>query len=149
MLLDEGGGTPDVEATADFQSAEPTVHEFVPGRPEQASRWLYVAHDSQIGFSLVVGREAQKSPALIRTVARQTAAMLNADAAVPGVDDIAEDQEVKPLGSLTDVFRVAVSSTSERSSTFLTLKPADMRPDVFAELVGAARADLDDLETEA
>lgn len=145
MNLDDGtggGGLGEATAAFTFQGAEPTVHEFIPGRPEQATRFLYTADASGVGFSLVVGKEALKSPALIRTVAGQNAAAMNADAAVPGVVDIAETQDVKPLGSLDDVFQVAIDSASGRSETIITVASIDMRPEVFAQIVAETRATL-------
>ena len=143
MQLDGGGGGSEAEAPYTFQDAEPTVHEFVPGKPEQATRYLYVADASQVGFSLVVGSEALKNPGLISTVAGQWANTWNLNAAVPGVQDIGEDQAVRPLGSLEDVVNVAVSSTSGRSSGIITLTQSQVRPDDFAAEVAAFRKVLD------
>lgn len=146
MLIDEGGGQVDVEADAIFRSGEPTVYEFVAGQPEQATRYTYTAAESLVDFSLVVSGEALKSPKLIATVARQWAATWNQNAQVPGVTDIAETQEVRPLGSLEDVVQVAVESTSGRSTAIITLRQSDSRPDVFAQRIADERATLDALE---
>lgn len=142
MNLDDGGGLGEESAAFTFEASEPTVHEFIPGRPEQATRFLYTADASGVGFSLVVGQEALKSPNLIRTVAGQNAAAMNADAAVAGVVDIAETQDVKPLGSLDDVFQVAIESASGKSQVIITVRSIDMRPAVFSQIVAAQRATM-------
>ncbi len=153
VLLDGTGGggintDPGSEETAPFTfgDAEPTVHEFVPGKPEQATRYTYIADASQVGYSLIVSQEAQKFPDLIVTVAGQLANTWNQNAAVPGVTDIGESQDVKPLGSLVDVYNVAVQSTSGRSEAIITLTDDLIRPDVFATYVSDERARLDKLE---
>lgn len=153
VLLDDSGGggintDPGSEDTAPFTfgDAEPTVHEFVPGKPEQATRYTYIADASQVGYSLIVSQEAQKFPDLIVTVAGQLANTWNLNAAVPGVTDIGESQNVKPLGSLVDVYNVAVESTSGRSEAIITLTDDEIRPDVFADAIAAERKTLDRLE---
>lgn len=146
MLLDDGGGPVDVQADAIFRSAEPTVYEFVTGRPEQATRYTYTAAESLVDFSLVVSGEALKHPQLIQTVAREWAATWNQNAQVPGVTDIAETQEVRPLGSLVDVVDVAVDSTSGRSTAFIQLGQNELAPEVFAKRIADERATLDALE---
>lgn len=146
MNIDDGGGLSEETAPFTFGTAEPTVHEFVPGQPEQATRITYTADASGVGYSLVVSTEALKSPNLIATVAGQVAAAMNADAAISGVADIAEAQDTQPLGSLKDIFQVAIESKTGKSSTIVDVDPLDMRPDLLAETVAEWQANLAALE---
>ena len=151
---DDGGsgGGAGSEATAPFTFllSEPTLHAFSPELVEDAQRNTYQADDSGVVYSLVLAGEALKfqqvNPSLIATVAGQWANTWNVNAAVPGVADIAETQDVSPLGSLDDVFQVAVTSTSGRSTAILTLRDQQLRTDVFAGIVAAEVAALDTIE---
>lgn len=143
-----GFGTGEEEAEVEFVDGEPIVWEFVPGNPENAVRNLYRAVESGVVFGLVLSQNAQKplNAGVVNTVARQLGAMWNANAAVPGVTDIAETQDTRPLGGLQDVAQVYVESTSGKSAGILTLTQDEFRSDVFAEAVAAERANLDALE---
>lgn len=150
MLLDEGTGSivegsanPDAEASVTLLGGEPTVHAFSPEKVEQATRFEYRADASGVVFALVVSGEALKSPALIQTVARQIAAQLNEDRQVPGVVDMEETQIVSPLGSLDDVWNVAITSTNGKVTQIVTFQPLNMRPDLFAQTVAYWRGQLD------
>lgn len=148
MLLDEGTGGIGSEVTASFRFllSEPTLHAFSPELVEDAVRRTYQAEESGVVYSLVVSGEALKglatNPGLIATVAGQLAAVWNQNAAVPGVTDIVETQEVSPLGSIDDVFQVAVESSSGRSTGLLMLKPSLIRPDIFASIITSTVATL-------
>jgi len=155
VLLDGTGGSTDYgtgEATAGFSFllAEPTLHAFSPELVEDAQRRTYQADVSGVVSSLLLAGEVYKhfdqNIDLVATVAGQLAATWDANAAVPGVVDIAETQSVSPLGSLDDVYQVAVESTSGRSTSIIEVDTGDIRSDVFAEIVGAARASLDAAE---
>lgn len=143
MLIEEGTGgiASDVTAGFTFLQSEPTLHAFSPELVEDAQRNTYQADESGVVYSLVLSGEALKASAtgsdLIATVAGQMAAVWNENARVPGVADIVETQETSPLGSLNDIFQVAVESTSGRSTNILTLTPSQIRPDVFAGIVAA------------
>jgi hypothetical protein len=150
VLIDDGGGTtitegasPDAEAAATLLGGEPTVHAFSPERVEQAMRFEYVAVESGVVFGILAGAEAQKSPALINTVARQVAYQLNQDAKVPGVADMEETQVVSPLGSVDDIWQIAITSTSGKVTQIFNFGQQSMRPDIFAQNVAALRAGLD------
>lgn len=142
MLIEEGGGPVDEVAPYTFIGGEPTIHSFSPDHQEQATRFEYQADASGVVYSLVVSGEALKFPDLIATVAGEWAATWNINAAVAGVEDIAESQDVKPLGGLEDVVQVAVSSPSGKSTSVLTLRQSEVSPDVFAAKVSAERARL-------
>ncbi len=138
-----GGSGSEQEDPYTYLGGEPTVHSFSPEVVEQATRFSYRADESGVVYSLVVSGEALKFPVLIATVAGQYAHTWNLNAAVAGVTDIAESQEVRPLGSLEDVYNVAVESTNGKTGGVLTLGQDDIRPDVFAEQVAAYRKTLD------
>lgn len=140
---DVGGGLPEQEDPYIYLGGEPTVHAFTPEKVEQATRFSYQALASGIVFSVLASGEALKSPGLIATVAGQIAHTWNVNATVPGVVDVAEIQLVSPLGSLDDAYEVAVESTDGKTGGVITVKPLDIRPDVFAQLVAAQRATLD------
>lgn len=148
MLIDDGTGGIASDATAGFTFllSEPTLHAFSPELVEDAVRNTYQADLSGVVYSLVVSgealRNARTNPDLIPTVAGQWAAVWNENARVPGVADIVETQEVSPLGSLTDVFQVAVESTSGRSTSILTLTQNQLRPDIFAAVIASEVAAL-------
>lgn len=142
LILDESGGiASDATAGFTFLGSEPTLHAFSPEKVEDAVRNTYQADASGVVYSLVVSGEALRSartnPGLIPTVAGQWAAAWNENARVPGVTDIVETQEDTPLGSLYDVFQVAVESSSGRSTSILTLKSNLVRPDIFAGIIAA------------
>ena len=148
MAYVNGGGSPgDQEAAVTFESAEPAIVEFTAGNPVQATRYFYVADASQVGFSIVAKVDPLTRADTIATIARQFAYAFDVDAAVPGVLDIAETQDVKPLGGLTDVVQVAVASTSGKSTSILQLDQQDIRPDLFAAAVATERARLDTFES--
>lgn len=151
MLLDDGGGGESgVEADATYLNGEPTIYAFAEDVVEQATRFYYMADSSGVVFTLVASGEALKpgNVHLIKTVAREWAATWNANAKVPGVDEIdATAQDTTPLGFLVDVANVAVRSASGKTSGILTVSQAESRPDVFAATVAAYRADLDELES--
>lgn len=141
--ITDGGGTGEAEADVRLLGGEPTVHAFSPERVEQATRFEYQAIQSGVVFGLVVTNEAKNSPALITTVARQVAAALNADAAVPGVVDMEETQTVSPLGSVDDVWNIAITSTSGKVTQIFTFGQQSMRSDIFAQNVASLRTQLD------
>ncbi len=136
---DGGGISSEAVAPFTFLLSEPTLYAFAPDVVEDAQRNTYQADESGVVYSLVVSGEAlknaRKNPGLIATVAGQYASAWNQNWAVPGVVDVAETQDVTALGSLHDVFQVAVESTSGRSTSILTVADQDVRPDVFAGLV--------------
>jgi hypothetical protein len=138
-----GGGLPEQQDAYIYLGGEPTVHAFTPEHVEQATRFQYQAAQSGVVYSVLASGEALKSPALIATVAGQMAHAWNQNALVPGVTDIAETQEVRPLGSLEDVYQIAVESTNGKTGGVLTVEGQNIRPDVFAELVADYRATLD------
>ncbi len=138
-----GGGLPDTEDAYVYLGGEPTVHAFSPEKVEQATRFSYQAAQSGVVYSVLASGEALNNPGVIATVAGQLAHTWNTNAQVPGVTDIAESQTVSPLGSLDDVYDVAVESTDGKTGGVLTVKDQNIRPDVFAELVGDYRAQLD------
>jgi hypothetical protein len=151
LISDETGGIAS-DATAGFRPllSEPTLHAFSPELVEDAVRNTYQADESGIVYSIViVGRalkNAELSPTLIPTIAGQLAAVWNENARVPGVTDIVETQEVSPLGSLDDIFQVAVESSSGLFTSILTVTPNQARPDVFSKLIAAEVARLDAAE---
>jgi hypothetical protein len=151
LILDESGGIAS-EATAGFRPllSEPTLHAFSPELVEDAVRNTYQADESGIVYSLVVAGEAlryeRKHPGNIATVAGQLAAVWNENARVPGVTDIVETQEVSPLGSMDDIFQVAVESTSGIFNSILTVTENQVRPDVFAKIIAAEVARLNAAE---
>jgi hypothetical protein len=142
LIIDDSGGIAS-EATAGFRLllSEPTLHSFTPELTEDAQRNTYQADESGIVYSLVLSGEALRSekrhPGNVATVAGQWAAVWNENARVPGVFDIVESQETTGLGSMYDVMQVEVKSTSERSTSFLTLRDNAFRPDVFAGIIAA------------
>lgn len=138
-----GGGLPEQEDPYIYLGGESTVHSFDLEHVEQAMRFSYEAIPSGVVYTILAGAEAQKSPGLIKTVAGQMSHAWNLNAAVPGVVDIAETQEVRPLGSLDDVYQIAVESTNGKTGGVLTVEAVNIRPDVFAQLVAAYRAQLD------
>lgn len=158
VILDDAGGvdvfgdgsSPDATAPFTFRLSEPTLHAFSPDLVEDAQRNTYQADISGVVYSLLLTGEVYKNMAanasLVATVAGQLAATWDANAAVPGVADIVETQEVSPLGSLDDVYQVAVQSTSGRSTLILALTNQQIRPDVFAQIVATNVAALDTLE---
>ena len=152
MLVDDGGGTtitegasPDAEAAVRYLGGEPTVHAFSPEKVEQAMRFEYQAVDSGVVFGMIVSTIAAQDPGLINTVARQTAYALNQDALVPGVVDMAETQVTQPLGSIDDIWQIAITSTSGLTTQIFNFGQASMRPDIFKGNVEALRANLDAL----
>jgi hypothetical protein len=151
LITDDSGGIAS-EATAGFRPllSEPTLHAFSPELVEDAIRNTYQADESGVVYSLVVSSEALRAsrtnPSLIPTVAGQIAAIWNENARVPGVTDIVETQEVSPLGSLSDIFQVAVESTSGLFTSILTVTQNQVRPDVFAAIVGSEVARLNAAE---
>jgi hypothetical protein len=145
LMIEEGG--PDLPVAAyRFIGGEPTIYSITPDRVLQAVRFEYQAVESGVGYALVVAGEGLKDAPLIAKVAGQWAATWNANAKVPGVEDIAETQEVRPLGALEDVVQVAVSSSSGRLTEILTLDQYDSETSRFAEKVAAERARLDTFE---
>ena len=155
VLIDDTGGgagygTGEAEAPFTFLLAEPPLHAFSPDLVEDAQRRTYQADESGVVYSLLLSGEVYKhfdsNIDLVATVAGQLAATWNANAAVPGVADIVETQTVSPLGSLDDVYQVAVESTSGKSTAIIEVDANDIRSDVFAEIVGTSRASLDAAE---
>lgn len=138
-----GGGLPEQEDAYTYLGGEETVHSFDLEHVESAMRFSYESIPSGVVFTILAGKEAQKSPGLIKTVAGQMSHAWNLNVAVPGVVDVAETQEVRPLGSLDDVYQIAVESTNGKTGGVLTIDSVDIRPDVFAQLVAAYRATLD------
>ncbi len=155
MLLqdDTGGLGTDATAPFTFLLSEPTLYAFSPELVEDAQRNTYQADASGVVYSLVISGEALKNartnPDLIPTVAGQLAAQWNENAKVVGVTDIQETQDSTTLGSLYDVFQVAVESTSGRSTSILTLRDQETRADVFAGIVAAEVKSLDAAEKAA
>lgn len=153
MLIDDGTGGIASETVAPFTFlfSEPTLHSFTPELVEDAQRNTYRADLSGVVYSLVLAGEVYKNmrtnATLVATVAGQLAAVWDENAAVPGVADIVETQDVSPLGSLTDVFQIAVQSDSQRSTAIITVQDQQVRPDVFAGIVAAERAALNAQET--
>ena len=151
LIQDETGGLgSDVEAPFTFLLSEPTLHAFSPDLVEDAQRNTYQADVSGVVYSLVLAGEVYKhlrqNADLVATVAGQLAAVWDTNRAVPGVADIVETQDVSPLGSLDDVYQVAVESTSGRSTSILTVRDQQVRPDVFAKIIAAEVAGLDKQE---
>src|SRR5690242_6701471 len=140
MLIDDGTGSivegsqnPDAEAAVTLLGGEPTVHAFSPEKVEQAMRFEYRADASGVVFGLIVSTEGQKSPALVNTVARQIAYQLNQDAQVPGVADMEETQVVSALGSVDDIWQVAITSSNGKVTQIFNFGQQSMRPDIFAQ----------------
>ncbi len=142
-VVDGGGELPDTEDAYTYLGGEPTVHSFGGEQVEQATRFSYRADQSGVVFTILASGEALNNPGVIATVAGQLAHQWNVNATVAGVTDIAESQEVKPLGSLDDVYNVAVESTNGLTGGVLVLATEDTRTDVFAEKVAAYRKTLD------
>ncbi len=138
-----GGGLPEQEDAYLYLGGEPTVHAFSPEVVEQATRFTYQAVESGIVYTVLASGEALNNPGVISAVAGQLAHTWNVNAQVPGVTDVAESQEVSPLGSLDDVYNVAVESTNGKTGGVLVVKDQDIRPDVFADTVAAYRKTLD------
>src|SRR3954452_12998745 len=107
-----GGGGGEATASYTFLGSEPTLHAFSPDRIEDAQRMSFRADLSGVVYSLTVGSEALKNPGVIANVAGIWANNWNENAAVPGVEEIEDGQEVTTLGSLNDIVNVAVTSTS-------------------------------------
>lgn len=149
MLLDDGGGIsdggggPEAEADVTLLGGEPTVHAFSPEKVEQATRFEYRADASGVVFGLVVSGEALKSPQLVLTVARQIANSLNIDRNTPGVVDMEETQRVSPLGSVDDIWEVAITNTAGNVTQVYEFSQLAMRPDIFASTVAQFRTQLD------
>ena len=151
LIQDESGGiASEVEAPFTFLLSEPTLHAFSPDLVEDAQRNTYQADVSGVVYSLVLAGEVYKhlrqNADLVATVAGQLAAVWDTNRAVPGVADIVETQDVSPLGSLDDVYQVAVESTSGRSTSILTVRDQQVRPDVFSKIIAAEVSALDKQE---
>lgn len=146
MFIDEAGGISEEEAAFTPRGGEPTVYAFNPEKIEDAERFYYMANESQVIYPLVVSGEALKFPDLIATVAGQLAFAWNQNAKVPGVLQVSANQEAQPAGNLIDVFDVYVSSTSGLTQGLVQVQGQDVRPDLFAKLIGAERATLDKYE---
>ncbi len=144
-------GPPDRTAPFTFLLSEPTLHAFSPELVEDAQRNTYQADTSGVVYSLLLAGEVYKHMAtnatLVATVAGQLAATWDTNAAVPGVVDIEETQTTSPLGSLDDVYQVAIQSTSGRSTIIATFQPSNIRPDLFAQTVAYWVGVLDKQET--
>ncbi len=145
-----GGATDGGEATAAYTplNSEPTLHAFSPDRIEDAQRITYRADESGVIYSLTVLAEALKEDNLpnLGVVAGIWANRWNINAAVPGVTEIEDGQEVTTLGSINDIVSVAVESTSGNSTTIVTVKERDMEPQFFAPIIKQTRSLLDALE---
>lgn len=148
MLIDDGTGGIASETTAGFTFlfSEPVLHSFTPELVEDAQRNTYRADLSGVVYSLVLAGEVYKNMRvnanLVATVAGQMAAVWDENRALPGVADVVETQDVSPLGSLSDVFQIAVQSDSGRSTAIVTVSDQQVRPDVFATIINAERAAL-------
>jgi hypothetical protein len=140
---DTGGIASEAEADVTYLGGEPTIHAFSPEKVEQATRFEYRADESGVVFGVLAAGDQQFDPALINTVARQLAAVINTDRAQPGVVDMEETQQVSALGSIDDVWQVAVSSTNGLTTQVYQLDPLNLRPDLFAPIVAAWRKQLD------
>lgn len=149
VIGDVGGIASEATAPYTYLGGEATIHSFDGEHTEQATRFSYRADASRVVYSLVVSGEALKFPDLIATVAGQYAAVWDENAAVAGVTDIAETQEVRPLGGLDDVYNVAVESQSGKTEGVISLHVLDTRPDLFAAAVAAERKTLDAFEVTA
>lgn len=141
----EGGGD-ETTASYTFLGAEPTLYAFSPDHVEDAQRMSFRADSSGVVYSLTVSGEALKHPDVIANVAGIWANNWNENAAVPGVEEIEDGQEVSTLGSVQDVVNVAVTSTSGRSTTIVQVTQRDMEPAFFAPVIKTTRAQLDAIE---
>ncbi len=145
---DIGGGGDETTAAYTVLGSEPTLHAFSPDRIEDAQRISYRADLSGVIYSLTVLAEAL-TPDNIHIVAQVAgiwANRWNQNAAVPGVTEIEDGQEVTTLGSINDIVSVAVDSTSGNSTTIVTVHERDMEPQFFAPIIAQTRATLDTLE---
>lgn len=80
------------------------------------------------------------------SAAGELASAFDAADKVPGVAALATGQDIDLGGNLTDVVTVAVTSTSGRSSTQITVPLAAVKAGQIDAQVAAARAQLDALE---
>ncbi len=154
LIEPDGGGDGDGagEATAAFTqlTSEPTLHAFSPDRIEDAQRITYRADESGVIYSLTVLAEALTELNLpnLGRVAGMWANRWNINAAVPGVQEIEDGQEVTTLGSINDIVSVAVDSTSGNSTTIVTVKDRDMEPQFFEPIINRTRSFLDAMEAQ-
>jgi hypothetical protein len=86
----------------------------------------------------VAGRTAAAAAELVSA--------FDAAAEVPGVAAMSTGQDVDLGGNLMDVVTVAVTSTSGRASTQITVPLSAVKAGQIGAQVAAARADLDALE---
>lgn len=139
-----GGGLG--KAAYTFLHGEPTVYAFSPDDLENATRNTYTADASQVPFAVVFVRPELLQPFVFDDVASTWAWVWDQNASVPGVVDIAPDQQVTALGRLLETVQVAIESTSGRSEVILTLGDQFVMPDPFAARVRAEVARMDAIE---
>ena len=132
-----------------FLSGEPTIYTFSPDDIENAVRNTYQADESGVVYAVTFVRPELLQASAFADVAESWANIWNQNAKVPGVEDIAPDQRVLPLGGLQDIATVAIVSTSGRSSAVVTLVQDEVIPDVFAERIRTEVARLDAIEGNA
>lgn len=139
-----GGGIGHASYT--FRQGESTVYAFSPEDIENAVRNEYTADESGIPYALVFVRPELIQPSAFDDVASSYAWIWNENAKVPGVTDIAPDQQITQLGRLVETVQVAITSTSGRSDLIITLDDQHIMPDAFAAAVRAQVARLDAIE---
>lgn len=147
VIIDGSGGIGSEEQAAFTPlGSEETIYSFDQEHVVDAQRLQYRADESGMVYYLIESNEAvNAAPGAIATVAGQYAAMWNANYKVPGVQEIAEVQQVTPLGSLRDVAQVAVVGTNPAFTTVITVPDDQYRTDLFAAAVAGARKTLDTL----
>jgi hypothetical protein len=128
--------------------SEPTIVTVGADIVHDAQRITYTAYPSGVIFPLlfVSLRPDDWTPAKIAAQANHWADVWNGNAAVAGVESIAITQRVTAGGNLDDVALVIVSSTSGRSTSEITVQRNDFDAHTFAQLVGAERTRLDEIE---
>lgn len=148
-------------APYEFLASEPTIQVLSSELVQDAQRITARSIPNGIVYSVLFAPYPTDptgtviwTPELINGQLEYWAGTWNGNSMVPGVLGISLSQEVNALGQLEDVALVAVSSTSGKSSTQLTLGPREWLTSVegttlstsFPEAVARARAQLDAVE---
>lgn len=148
-------------AAYEFLGAEQTVQVLSDEIVRDAQRVTARAVESGIVYSLLFAPYPTDplgtvvwTPALIAEQLAYWAGIWNQNAEVPGVLGISVTQETNAAGTLVDVARVYIASSSGRSTTVLELGPRKWLPSVanttltesFGDAVARARAELDQVE---
>jgi hypothetical protein len=146
MAVIENGGPDLPVAGYTFLSSEPTLVVLSPENVKPGQRMQFRADQSGVVFSLTAYGIVLDSPDRVAATAGRWAAFWNTAAATPGVEEIEESQDVRPLGALYDTANVAVQSTSGRSTGILTLAQDILHVEYFQQAVAQYRATLDAIE---